>query len=132
VADRSGNRALDELIEAFLDEEVETPRAGRVPVRHLANPEIAAGACRLVSQSFRLFARGRGLTLDVKDTTPNRCGYQNRPVTGVAAHTVNRLPRGAVSVNIDFTASQYGYSELPLISFRNPSDGSWQQEALAA
>jgi len=124
---RTGNPQLDTVIERFLDREVCCTKTDRLPVRALEDPALATGECANLAWQFSAFAHAHGLKAKVLDSSPDRLGYDDRPLRGVFAHAVAVVGRLAV----DFTAAQYGYVELPLISERRP-DGSWQHASTAS
>lgn len=92
------------------------------------NPEDAWGKCEIVADEFTAFLRERGFRAytardelaafgygDAQDTAEIVDGAFTYPEH--AATEVYHLPgMGVLTVVIDFTAAQYGYTEFPKVS----------------
>lgn len=146
MAERTGDPELDKLIDQFLTEEHDY-------IDMYRNSEDADGHCDEVSEFFAgwLSRHGMKATLSggqtIHDeeglqqwTTPDALGYEDRPGIpnangevdkGHADHytTTVHMPSGLYS--IDWTASQYGYTEFPLVQKLDDS-GGWQREFTSA
>lgn len=139
MADRSGVPEVDQLIEDFLKEPVEA-YGGNTPetILHMRDPENAHGMCQAVTEQFVEFARARGFTAYSTDTDLDEMGYKpsiepfgeiGEDEHGVMQHgfypehTVATIvlkgpeygPYGR-DIYIDFTASQYGYTDHPKVT----------------
>lgn len=132
MAERTGKTYLDALIDEFqydgvwyvevydwlADQYVAKAR----PLSDLRQPLAARGQCVHVASEFNRFLRERGVEagLPLIDgrpclVPPEALGYADRPLGGLAEHTLSIVPYGSGIYSIDWTASQYGYSEFPLI-----------------
>lgn len=129
---RTGYPELDATIEDFLNEPMGDWTTDDAPVRELADACRSHGSCQQVADQFAEFAKARGFKAYATQTNMDEMGYKT---TGKAAgeimddegnivsgfyydHTVNEvyLPGMNFPITIDFTASQYGYKEMPKIS----------------
>ena len=125
MAERSGDPALDAIIEDFIGQgtwlswdddgdEIE------LPIEPLRTREGAEGYCGMVSDDFAEMCANQGLDAIVDLNTANGYGYSDRTIRGkFPNHNLTRvtLPSGVYTV--DFTAAQYGYSEFPLVQRRH-------------
>lgn len=138
MADRSGVPEVDQLIEEFLEVAVDEYGANDVLVKHLRDPENSHGMCDAITDQFVEFAKKRGFTAYVTHTDLDEMGYKPsiEPFGEIGfdendemqygfypEHTVATIvlkdpeygPYGREIV-VDFTASQYGYTDHPKVS----------------
>lgn len=146
MADRTDNPAIDALIEEYLGTPMGDWTTSDSFNEALRDPAEAAGACQAVAEDFAEFAKGRGWSVAVTHTDLDEMGYtpsidpqgeimddEGNIVPGFYHdHTVNEiyeLPDGTKvrpPIVVDWTATQYGYTDLPKISGQlNPIEG-WQ------
>lgn len=141
MAERSGDPTLDKLIDQFMTEEHEYLMGGETdPMRmDYRKPEDAAGECDEVSEFFAGWLLQHGVDAIMSTGTtrheeeglegwasPEEFGYHDRSVSGYPDHvtTIVHMPSGTYSV--DWTVSQYGYKEFPMVQ---KLDGdTWQRE----
>ena len=142
MATRTGDPALDELIEGMVLRAARDPFIARfqegIPGGcHDANDQFLWGHIRpsglLKSSGYRF--RAISLVSDGSErlwgengySWDSYGGYEDRQ-PGDPNHTFFEVttPDGDV-FTIDFTATQYGYSDWPFVQRRRP-DGSWQRE----
>ncbi len=133
MADRSGIPEIDKLIEEFLRTPMGDWITDDLPNDALRDPELSHGACQSVAEDFAEFAKARGFKAYATDTDLDEMGYTPsiKPFgeTGFDAndemtygfypeHTVNSiyLDGHALPIVIDFTASQYGYTDHPKVT----------------
>jgi hypothetical protein len=135
IAERSGIPEVDKLIEDFLKEDVQE-YGGLHTVDQLRDPQNSHGMCQAVTEQFVEFAKTRGFKAYVTNTDMDEMGYTPSiepfgevgfdesgqmqhgfyPEHTVATIVINdpRYPYGR-EVYIDFTASQYGYTDHPKV-----------------
>jgi hypothetical protein len=133
--DRSGDRQLDALIDAFLARD---PEIGDwANLTQLTDPEEADGWCQVASEVFVEFLAEAGVpasTYEISDEPglglPSfvEAGYADRWPGDDRAHTVVYVPRpDDIFFLIDWTSSQLGYDSFPLVQ-RCDDAGSWQRD----
>ena len=138
MADRSGVPEVDQLIEEFLEVTVDEYGANDVLVKHLRDPENSHGMCDAITDQFVEFAKKRGFKAYVTHTDLDEMGYKpsidafgeigfdendEMQYGFYPEHTVATIvlkdpkygPYGREIV-VDFTASQYGYTDHPKVS----------------
>lgn len=132
MAERTGIPEIDRLIEDFLKEPLGDWTTDDSVIEALRDPVMSHGMCQNVTRQFVDFAKERGFKAYVTDTDINEMGYQ---ITGdphgeildndgnivpghYQDHTVASiyLEGRNFPIEIDFTASQYGYTDHPKIS----------------
>jgi hypothetical protein len=133
----TGIAELDQAITDFLAEPMGDWTTDELPISALADGELAHGMCQMVSEQAQEFFRARGFTAYACNTDMDEMGYRttgkphgevldargNIVMSFYFEHTVLEVyvdktetnPYGR-SICIDFTASQYGYSEMPKIT----------------
>lgn len=118
MADRSGIPEIDTLIEAFLQEPLGDWTTDDRPIAVLADPFEAHGSCGEVSEQFVAFVKAHGLAFNIYacHTDVEELGYKWLPGQ-FHEHCVAEiyLPGTALTVIVDFTASQYGYNDHPKV-----------------
>jgi hypothetical protein len=137
MADRTGNPQVDALIEQFLQTPQGEWTTDDQPIEALRDPELAHGMCQMVTEQFVAFAKSKGFKAYVTDTDMAEMGYkpQIEPFGEVGfdendemqhgfypEHTIATIvmddpayPYGR-EFYIDFTASQYGYTDHPKVT----------------
>lgn len=121
--ERTGEERLDRLIERFARSNGQ-----------LADPEFACGRCHLAARRFQRFlAKAEVLSLTLNET-PDRLGYTDRPQESFyrpgqaySYHTVVAVESISGLFLIDWSASQFGYGEFPLIQ-RLSADGTIERQ----
>lgn len=134
----TGYAELDQAIEDFLDEPMGEWTTDELPIRALADGELAHGMCQvLVEEQAQAFFRERGFTAYACNTDMDEMGYKptgkprgevldddgeivmgfyhDHTVLAVYVDKTETNPYGR-AIYIDFTASQYGYVDMPKIS----------------
>lgn len=86
-------------------------------VEYLARIGVIEGGDELLDEAVEQLVVS-GTCSDWYDDAPNELEHPG--------HTVVEITRGSRTYSIDFTASQYGYSEFPLVQQKD-SDGAWQR-----
>lgn len=124
---------IDALVDQFLDQPVGDWTTDDSTIReYAAIPENTHGACQEVAEQFVEFAKAQGFNAFTTDVYLDEIGYtpQGPPHGEVLdddgnvvpgfypEHTIASvyLPGRAFPVGIDFTATQYGYREVPKIT----------------
>jgi hypothetical protein len=132
--ERTGIPALDALLAEYAD---------WAPVARMRDPERADGSCELVATHLvdKLRERGfdrpgleaylsgdewEGDEMVLERISPDDFGYQDRPLAGNNSHVVCLIDAGDCLYSVDFTASQYGYREFPLV--QRLKGGVWERE----
>lgn len=122
MANRTGNVEIDELLDSFVKARISV----RVDRRALAMPTpvkvVAAqpGMCQVLADKFEDWAArrvGEGWRVYASSLhSPDAHGYSDRTIEGFPNHSssIIEAPDGTRYL-IDWSASQYGYSELPLV-----------------
>lgn len=133
---RTGNHELDAVLEAFLREPMGDWTTDNAPIEALRDPVLAHGMCQMVSEQFVEYAKRHGFKAYATETDMDELGYE---VTGAAHgevldadgeivcghyhdHTIVTIVlddpayRYGREFYIDWTASQYGYSEHPKVT----------------
>jgi hypothetical protein len=144
MAERSGNKQLDALIEAFIrrgtwyESVPDWLNGGHLEVARsldvLRTPRGASNKCVPVTGEFNRFLQEHGWPASCAGerddrraiTTPDELGYRDRRLPGYDAHTLTITQAGGLLVAIDWACAQYGYHEFPLVQFL--IDGRWQRE----
>ena len=143
MAERTGQTYLDALIDEFQHEGVwhveiydwsEDRHVTKArPLVELRAPHAARGQCIHVADEFNRFLRERGVAAGLPLVNgrpmlvvPEALGYANRPRGGLSEHTLSIVRSGSEIYSIDWTASQYGYKEFPLI--QRLENGSWRRD----
>lgn len=131
MADRSGVSEIDDLIEEFLHTPMGDWTTDTSPIEALKDPARAHGNCQVVTEQFVDFAKSKGLNAYVTNTDLDELGYTpaGKPQGEVLApdgaithgfydeHTVASiyLPQHNFPIIVDFTATQYGYTDHPKV-----------------
>jgi hypothetical protein len=131
MADRSGVSEIDDLIEEFLHTPMGDWTTDTSPIEALKDPARAHGNCQVVTEQFVDFAKSKGLNAYVTNTDLDELGYtpDGKPQGEVLApdgaithgfydeHTVASiyLPQHNFPIIVDFTATQYGYTDHPKV-----------------
>lgn len=121
MAQQTGDPLIDEVIQRFMAGESELCPEG---VDFLRDPDQAYQMCSDLSEAFTEFASKRLPTnYEVTQSEPGHFtefGYHDAPVQGFPNHEVTYIedPQGTFYM-IDFTASQYGYQEMPMVQRKN-------------
>jgi hypothetical protein len=122
MAESTGDPELDVLIERFADKvwpEVETAAD-------------AEGKCDEISKRFVSYLEKQGIkaeTTTMESEWPDdyeNSGYGDVPKHMRSWHTVVWIERPSGTYQVDFTASQYGYDEFPMVQRLAPS--GWERE----
>lgn len=111
--------SLEEAIRDFRERTIQGPRQ----VEDLRDPEVAEGNCLVLSAQFSNFLRTRGLSANVGlpgydcfgEMHPDVWGYQDREIQGCESHAATTCEIDGKTYMIDWTASQYGYQQFPMI-----------------
>lgn len=130
--ERSGNPAVDALIESFLRERLGDWTSDDDTIESLRDGGRAHGACDAVSEQFVAFAKDRGFKAYVTPTDLGELGYEIQgEARGEVLNAEGEVKIGhyeehavasiylagqAFPIIIDFTASQYGYTEHPKVA----------------
>lgn len=145
MAERTGDPELDSLINRFMEEEYEYLCGGeRDPDNRMdyRKPEDAAGECAEVSEFFANWLIEQGIDAQVSGDrivddeltedylSPEDFGYHDRAIPGFENHSATIVWKDGHEYMVDFTASQYGYKEFPMVQ-RLDGD-KWQREWTAA
>lgn len=133
MADRSGIPEIDQLIEDFLKQPIQDRSDGTELVETLRDPASSHGMCDMVTAQFVNFARERGFKAYAERDYLDVWGYEitNEPQGEILDSESNIIPGhydehcvAAIYLEgtrrpiwIDFTASQYGYSDHPKVIF---------------
>lgn len=153
MAERSGNAQLDGLIDQFLlrfeyyfgpnhsiwrewdpidgswDELREDGMDPFFHVDEMRSADQASGNCGLFAELFCQWLERHDLDAHVFDSTPDETGYADRSIPGHADHAVTCVIIDGFVYAIDFTASQYGYGEFPLVQRQSvEQDEPWQRQ----
>lgn len=149
MADRTGNPEVDALIEEFLQMPQGDWTTDDDPYSTLSDPERAHGNCQSVTEHFVEFAKSKGFKAYETNTDIDEMGYTPTGEGGEIGfdendemqygfypeHTIATIvvddpdrPYGR-EYYIDFTASQYGYTDHPKVTSKVASDGAdyWTQ-----
>jgi hypothetical protein len=141
MAERTHVPYIDELIERMLDARVQG-----VAVRDMSfdpsrgRDQLSRGMCGPVTLIFKLLMRDAAEVIEQTDTHNDAVGYplfhgyadmpfgpideQGQPPSDMLPdHCANILFDGEHAYMIDFTASQYGYTEHPLVQRMSREDG---------
>ena len=123
MAERSGDPQLDAFIAQYMPDAM----TGLGQFGDLRIPENASGACGWIAHDFAVMAQRAGLQTEEAGDTPDQFGYADRTKPGFDEHhwVIVTTPSGRYGV--DFTASQYGYSEFPMVQKLNEG-GGWQRD----
>jgi hypothetical protein len=134
MAERSGIPELDQAIEEFMQTEFKSPYTTVTDLNSFRNPEGAYGNCEIVAKAFADFLKQRGFkayaTSDDLRAFPGYENAQDSAAIGAGEFSypehsmveVYGLPgMYANTVTVDFTASQYGFTEFPKVH-GGPSD----------
>lgn len=132
MADRSGVPEVDALIEEFLQTPMGDWTTDELPIEALRDPENSHGNCQMVTEQFVAFARERGFKAYATDTDLDEMGYKPTGQGGEIGfndndemqygfypeHTVASiyLDESRFPIIVDFTATQYGYTDHPKVS----------------
>lgn len=134
--ERTGNKAVDRLIEDFLLEQMGDWTTDDSTIAALSDGELAHGMCDMVSAQFKEFAEARGFKAYVTHTDLDELGYEIKCaakgevlnangdiVLGhYEEHTIVTIVVDDADYHygrefyIDFTAAQYGYTEHPKVT----------------
>jgi SWIM zinc finger len=140
MADRTGNPEIDKLIEDFLQTPQGEWTTDTDPIDALRDPERAHGVCQMVTEQFVQFAKQRGFTAYVTDTDVDEMGYKPTGQGGEIGfdendemqygfypeHTIATIVLPGTGYGrefyIDFTATQYGYTDHPKVTSATVED----------
>jgi hypothetical protein len=137
MAERTGDPKLDWLIEEFANHDMLWPDDEELPVRTMRNRRKAKGMCGEVTTAFQAFVwyetdgalypenAAMSDEADARSPTFAQMGYGDRQ-PGEPRHLVSKVEMPSGTYLIDWTASQYGYKEFPLVQ-RLEGD-QWQRE----
>lgn len=114
MAIRTGIQHVDNVITSFA--------ALHPELRHGDN---SRNRCGFISGEFQRFAMTRCVEL-VSIDMETYCFYPERPIRGCGMHMLNILVFIPYQFSIDFTASQYGFTEYPMVMRRLHPDGPWE------
>ncbi len=139
MAQRSGNPQLDALIEQFQRDEHEY-------IDMYRNAEDAAGNCAEVTDYFVNWLHQHGVHAfpaqepstrflesnphfepDEWGATPDEYGYSDRATPGHPVHDVAMIEMAGTTYMVDWTASQYGYSEFPMVQQLVGPGHTWER-----
>lgn len=144
-------RFLDGYLHPETDEWVSEPYGDEpdtfMPIKYLDDPGCSWGKCSLISMQFVAFLESNDMHEaivseqhgDYREHTPEWWGYHDyEEMMGAHPfmHTEDLLERHCVvlwdhdgfTYSIDFTSSQYGYDQVPLVQ-RAPEGPAWQRLA---
>lgn len=142
MAERSGDPALDKLIEEFgpFYEQI-APRIQAEPgaeplptLDHYRDPNASAGMCGSLAMLFEHYAQSKGFDAQFSQApydTPEGLGYTDRTNQGHDDHASVIVTVSSGKYSIDFSASQYGYKEFPMVQ-RLDDNGGWQRQWTSA
>lgn len=118
MADRSGIPEVDSLIEDFLKRPMGDWTNDDRPNSVLMDPVASEGACVSVTDDFVEFAKSRGFKAYTTHTDLDELGYRKRPKGSYFEHAVASIYIDGQSwpIEVDFTASQYGYKDHPKVT----------------
>jgi len=136
MADRSGVPEVDALIEEFLQTPMGEWTTDNDPIDALRDPERAHGVCQMVTEQFVEFAKSKGFKAYETNTDVDEMGYTPTGQGGEIGFNENDemqygfYPEHTVAtividdpnyhwgreIYVDFTASQYGYSDHPKVT----------------
>jgi hypothetical protein len=145
MAERSGDPQLDALIEEFKASTWDDEEEGPVPMGEFRDPEYAFAMCGHVTQAFNAFLQSRGIASQAiemsdegwaADGTFDQWGYGDRPLeTNLGetneGHAVSMVEMPSGTYLIDWTGSQYNYTEFPMVQRLNQG-GSWDRQWTAS
>lgn len=122
MAERSGDPQLDSLIEEFSQGNWNGPYE-QEPVSLMRTPDAAEMMCNQMSDQLTDFLAKRGIQAEViRNTDLPSLGYENKVNPGGDDfHSVVKAIMPSGTYTIDFTASQYGYKEFPMVQKLNDS-----------
>lgn len=112
MANRSGDPEIDRLIEDFLKQP---------GIAGLVDGEVSVGMCHAISEEFVEFAEARGFEAGMDHVYLEEIGYQRkgpgaRLEPGMAGdHTVSYVKGEYWPIYIDWTATQYAYTDHPKV-----------------
>lgn len=151
MAERSGDPDLDQLIEEFMKQpygnawhsdypgedegwsEEEFQQEGYLPGTVKDNlPNTSDGMCHVWAYRFAEFLNEHGYEAESSEdnqgfTSPEEFGYDDRSIAGSPRHCVTTVQMSSGKYMIDWTASQYGYNEFPMVQKVSPG-GGWDRE----
>ncbi len=135
---QTGDMQIDQLLKKFAASSMMVSPNGRGPKRRMAVKQVSAikGSCVVVSKHFEQWIAPRlpkGWQVYASaSSTPDEFGYTDRTIGGFPDHSASVIesPDGQMWM-IDFTASQYGYDEFPMVLTPSVDGQSWQREQSA-
>jgi hypothetical protein len=135
-----------QVIESFKDETVYvSPMEEDRPVREWQRCTADNGYCHGVSEALAEYLEEHGIHAWLSDepwaspneewaefgaNSPEELGYDDRELTGAPFHTTTFALIDNFLYSIDYTASQYGYDQFPLIQRWDDAAG-WQRKVEA-
>jgi hypothetical protein len=153
MAERSGDPQLDALIEEYLHENpqieyelledfrYEPDRYDPAAVSGQDWWELnqdawqnSTGKCMEVANHFAVWLNDKGIQADVGVGEVGEFGYSDRTEPGNPndqTHAVTMIDKDGHTYAVDWSASQYGYSEFPMIQ-RLDDSGGWQRQWTSA
>jgi hypothetical protein len=138
MAERTGDPELDKLIEEFANHDMLWPDDEALPISEMRDRRKAKGMCGEVTTAFQAFVwhetdgaiypdnveMSDGAS-DARSPTFEEMGYgDHKP--GEPRHLVSKFEMPSGTYLIDWTASQYGYKEFPMV--QRLDAGQWQRE----
>jgi len=117
-AEESGLPELDAVLTDYVAETwappIESLGGRRFPVADLRRPDRSSGRCKDSSRQFAAFARSHGLDAQPQRFATAEIGY---PASAYGDHwlTVIYDPDGQPQASVDWTASQFGLTQFPLV-----------------
>lgn len=125
MAERSGDPELDALIERYLQQNRSPiPNANKLgvqPLEMLRNPQYSWGYCTFLADDFASFLRQYGIDAQSSDLADTYLFYNDvdevnpDPDDQPIDHAVTLVSKNGQTYSIDWTASQYGYKEFPMV-----------------
>ena len=90
----------------------------------LRNPDTAFGLCGDLARDFRVFLADHGINSRVLGGDPE--AMYNDITEHEGGHAVTEVTMPSGTYMIDWTATQYGYTEFPMVQRLN--EGQWERE----
>lgn len=151
MAERTGLPQVDQLIDRFLERdltEIERADADQFsdddrdvyqPLAWMRDGKRAWGWCHVLAGQFARFLEHEGVTawssedeFGSEGLTYTALGYTDAPgVKGqgwIKFHCVTLVEEAGERFMVDWTASQYGYAEFPMVQRYDPAAQTWQRE----
>jgi rubrerythrin len=125
MAERTGDPELDSLIEYYYLQDREN-------MESLRDPNMSAGGCVEMARDMANFLKEHGIAATTAQTErgddifPQELGYGDLSHPDDGPHDLTIVERPSGTYAIDWTASQYGYKEFPMVQRLN--DKGWERE----